>query len=88
MGTLSESTNKIDMISQDNGNFDPVIEEGKVEGFNIDPVKEAKVVRKLDLFITPVLFVAYLAYFIGRANIGRYSRGCVVLQVSVLTPSL
>lgn len=40
--------------------------------FVIDRVKEAKVVRKLDIFITPILFIVYLSCFIDRANIGQY----------------
>ncbi|KAJ0323948.1 hypothetical protein COL5a_008064 [Colletotrichum fioriniae] len=36
-----------------------------------DRAKEAKVVRKLDLYITPVLFIVYLSCFIDRANIGN-----------------
>jgi hypothetical protein len=31
---------------------------------------ERKVVAKLDLYITPVLFIVYLSCFIDRANIG------------------
>ncbi|KAK1526580.1 major facilitator superfamily transporter [Colletotrichum paranaense] len=38
---------------------------------HIDRAKEAKVVRKLDLYITPVLFIVYLSCFIDRANIGN-----------------
>jgi hypothetical protein len=37
----------------------------------IDPKEEAKVVRKLDIFLTPVLFIVYLSCFIDRANIGK-----------------
>ncbi|KAL2876982.1 hypothetical protein SGCOL_007816 [Colletotrichum sp. CLE4] len=37
----------------------------------IDRSQEAKVVRKLDLYITPVLFLVYLSRFIDRANIGN-----------------
>ncbi|KAL2687959.1 hypothetical protein Neosp_005529 [[Neocosmospora] mangrovei] len=37
----------------------------------IDPKEEAKVVRKLDIFLTPVLFIVYLSCFIDRANIGN-----------------
>ncbi|KAK1660147.1 major facilitator superfamily domain-containing protein [Colletotrichum godetiae] len=36
----------------------------------IDRSQEAKVVRKLDLYITPVLFIVYLSRFIDRPNIG------------------
>lgn len=38
----------------------------------IDPKDEARVVRKLDLFLTPILFVVYLSCFIDRANIGTW----------------
>lgn len=37
----------------------------------IDPKVERKVVAKLDLFLTPVLFIVYLSCFIDRANIGK-----------------
>lgn len=37
----------------------------------IDPKEEAKVMRKLDIFLTPVLFIVYLSCFIDRANIGK-----------------
>ncbi|KAF4458269.1 major facilitator superfamily transporter [Fusarium albosuccineum] len=37
----------------------------------IDPADEAKVVRKLDMFLTPVPFIVYLSCFIDRANIGN-----------------
>jgi hypothetical protein len=37
----------------------------------IDPKEEAKVVRKLDILLTPVLFIVYLSCFIDRANIGK-----------------
>ncbi|KAK4082080.1 hypothetical protein Purlil1_11303 [Purpureocillium lilacinum] len=45
--------------------------EGQVLDNEIDPIKERRVVRKLDLFITPVCFIVYLSCFIDRANIGN-----------------
>ncbi|KAF4781008.1 major facilitator superfamily transporter [Colletotrichum scovillei] len=38
---------------------------------HIDRAKEAKVVRKLDLYITPVLFIVYLSCFIDRRDAGN-----------------
>lgn len=35
-----------------------------------DPKIEARVLRKLDIFLSPVLFIVYLSCFIDRANIG------------------
>lgn len=41
-----------------------------MEELYIDPKDERRVLTKLDLFITPVLFIVYLSCFIDRANIG------------------
>ncbi|KAI0198960.1 high-affinity nicotinic acid transporter-like protein [Astrocystis sublimbata] len=41
------------------------------ESHEITPAMEKRVVRKLDLYITPVLFIVYLSCFIDRANIGN-----------------
>ena len=37
----------------------------------IDVVTERKLVRKLDLYITPVIFFTYLCSFLDRINIGN-----------------
>lgn len=39
---------------------------------DVDRKLEAKVLRKLDLYIVPILFIVYLSCFIDRANIGEY----------------
>ncbi|KAF5510905.1 putative transporter [Colletotrichum siamense] len=39
--------------------------------FQIDRVEEAKVVKKIDRAITPILLVVYLSCFIDRSNIGN-----------------
>src|SRR5262245_49621293 len=51
--------------------------EGQVLDNQIDPIKERRVVRKLDLFITPVCFIVYLSCFIDRANIGMSHTQCL-----------
>lgn len=43
--------------------------EGQLE--EVDPVAEAKLVRKLDLFIVPVVMLLYLLSFLDRVNIGN-----------------
>lgn len=40
----------------------------------IDPVKEAKLVAKLDLAFTPIIMLLYLVCFLDRSNIGIYLR--------------
>ena len=42
-----------------------------MEELHIDPKDERRVLTKLDIFITPVLFIVYLSCFIDRANIGK-----------------
>lgn len=37
----------------------------------IDPEKEKKVVRKLDIFIVPVFMITYLFSFLDRSNLGN-----------------
>ncbi|KAI9740132.1 MAG: hypothetical protein M1818_004883 [Claussenomyces sp. TS43310] len=44
--------------------------EGRVEFF-IDPIKEKKLLRKLDLAFTPIIMLLYLSCFLDRSNIGN-----------------
>jgi hypothetical protein len=37
----------------------------------IDPKREAKLLRKLDLSIAPIVLVIFLAAYLDRANIGN-----------------
>ncbi|KAF2011667.1 MFS general substrate transporter [Aaosphaeria arxii CBS 175.79] len=48
-------------------------EDTDVEGLiqEIDPIEEAKLVRKLDLFLIPVVMLLYLLSFLDRVNIGN-----------------
>jgi hypothetical protein len=41
------------------------------EGIVIDPQAEKKLVRKLDLYIIPVIFITYLLSYLDRTNIGN-----------------
>lgn len=45
--------------------------EGLSNGTAMDMAKEKRLVAKLDLFLTPVLFVVFLSCFIDRVNIGK-----------------
>ena len=42
----------------------------KVEQYEIDPVAEKKLLRKLDLRVVPVLWFLFLLAFLDRTNIG------------------
>ncbi|KAK5172990.1 uncharacterized protein LTR77_003112 [Saxophila tyrrhenica] len=45
----------------------------KAEAFEIDPVAEKKLLRKLDYRVVPVLWFLYLLSFLDRTNIGNAS---------------
>lgn len=38
--------------------------------FYVDPVKEKKLLAKLDLAFTPIIMLVYLSCFLDRSNIG------------------
>lgn len=40
--------------------------------FYVDPVKEKKLLAKLDLAFTPIIMLVYLSCFLDRSNIGKY----------------
>ena len=40
------------------------------EEFYVDPVKEVRLLRKLDLAFTPIIMLVYLSCFLDRSNIG------------------
>ncbi|TVY47787.1 putative transporter [Lachnellula occidentalis] len=41
------------------------------DGFYVDPVKEVKLLAKLDLAFTPIIMLVYLSCFLDRSNIGN-----------------
>jgi sugar phosphate permease len=41
------------------------------QALTIDPKREAKLLRKLDLSIAPIVLVIFLAAYLDRANIGN-----------------
>lgn len=54
------------------GTIDMDTSEGSVSQIlTIDAKREAKLVRKLDLFIAPVMTIIFLIAYLDRANIGN-----------------
>ena len=43
-----------------------------IEQFEIDPIAEKKLLRKLDLRVVPVLWFLYMLSFLDRTNIGTF----------------
>lgn len=70
--TSSFSCNMADLekVQVAEGNVDPSLKPDLGNVYEVDAKLQERVVRKLDLFITPVLFIVYLSCFIDRANIG------------------
>ena len=58
---------------QDNGDRPPVLNQVDLETASLeelDPVKERKLLAKLDLAFVPVIMLVYLSCFLDRSNIG------------------
>lgn len=46
-------------------------DESTTQTLVIDPKRESKLVRKLDLYIAPVMTIIFLTAYLDRANIGN-----------------
>ena len=46
------------------------VNDRNIAHFDIDPIAEKKLLRKLDLRVVPVLWVLFLLAFLDRTNIG------------------
>lgn len=59
---------------------------GSIESFNIDPEKEKQLLVKLDLFLAPIICLAYLCCFLDRSNIGKVylSYNCYPVPLTTL----
>jgi hypothetical protein len=49
------------------------LEDGGSESCEIDPTREKRLLRKLDLTFNPVFMLVYLTCFLDRSNIGNKS---------------
>ncbi len=65
-GSKAES---LDRAEKSASGLDPILTESDDE-FYVDPVKEVKLLAKLDLAFTPVIMLVYLSCFLDRSNIG------------------
>lgn len=54
----------------------------------IDPKREAKLVRKLDLNIAPILLVIFLAAYLDRANIGNAASAGMTEDIDMSSSAL
>jgi hypothetical protein len=46
---------------------------GTSEEIHIDPVAEKRLIRKLDLILSPMMVTIFLVAYLDRSNIGRWS---------------
>lgn len=58
-------------LDQNLSNPEKVLDETDEE-FYVDPIKEVKLLAKLDLAFTPIIMMVYLSCFLDRSNIGRF----------------
>jgi len=45
---------------------------GSSEEILIDPIAEKKLIRKLDLMLSPMMVLIFLVAYLDRSNIGKY----------------
>jgi hypothetical protein len=76
LAILVNMTNQSEMVPLDikhsggPASDDPAVAETSPSEFYIDPAKERILLRKLDMFLTPVIMLVYLCCFLDRSNIG------------------
>jgi hypothetical protein len=54
----------------------------------IDPKREARLVRKLDLNIAPILLIIFLAAYLDRANIGNAASAGMTEDIGMSSSAL
>lgn len=52
-------------------------------GFYIDPVQEKKLLRKLDLWIAPIITVIFLSAYLDRSSIGNAASAGMVKDLKM-----
>jgi len=60
---------KIEGLEKSPSGIDHASNEAEEE-FYVDPVKEVRLLAKLDLAFTPIIMLVYLSCFLDRSNIG------------------
>jgi hypothetical protein len=62
------------------------VSDGTVEAdLYIDPVAEKKLLKKLDLWISPVVCVVFLAAYLDRSNIGNAETAGMTTDLGMTT---
>jgi hypothetical protein len=67
-------------------NDDPSSESGISLGENdiyIDPKAEARVIRKCDMFLVPLLTLAFLSAYLDRNNIGNAAAASLLIDLKM-----
>lgn len=60
-------------IEAKDGDHDSPSPEYASSHLTVDPAAEAKLLRKLDCWLAPMMIVAFLVAYLDRSNIGRFS---------------
>jgi hypothetical protein len=65
-------TDSLDKVEKSASGLNNNLSNETDEEFYVDPVKEVKLLAKLDLAFTPVIMLVYLSCFLDRSNIGSF----------------
>ena len=69
---MATKTDSLDNVEKSAPRLDNNFSNETDEEFYVDPVKEVKLLAKLDLAFTPVIMLVYLSCFLDRSNIGSF----------------
>ncbi len=69
---MATKTDSLDNVEKSASGVDNNLSNETDEEFYVDPVKEVKLLAKLDLAFTPVIMLVYLSCFLDRSNIGLF----------------
>jgi hypothetical protein len=58
-----------------------VNDSGPLDELFIDPARERRLVRKLDIWLSPMMILLFLMSYLDRSNIGR-----IQIQIDALQP--
>lgn len=65
------------------------LSDGTIEQqFHIDPLAEKKLLRKLDIWLSPVMTIIFLAAYLDRSNIGNAASAGMTADLGMTSSDL
>lgn len=58
------------------------------QGLHVDPVQEKKLLRKLDLYLAPIMTIVFLTAYLDRSNIGNAASAGMLEDIGMTNEQL